>query len=137
MLVARGGLDGGDDLASDAELGEVAEARLAVGAEVADRLVEADEALLDEVVGVPSGEEVGGGLQAHETVVSPDEPVICVAVALLGEGDQETIFNPRFRVRVMGDSGHEQILSVGPPLRAAPNLLSGALLPRRQSYVIA
>ena len=44
VLVARRRLDRGDDLAGDAELGEVAEARLAVGAEVADRLVEADAA---------------------------------------------------------------------------------------------
>ena len=50
VLVARRGLDRGDDLARDAQLREVAERRLAVGAVVADRLVEADEALLDQVV---------------------------------------------------------------------------------------
>ena len=111
VLVARRRLDGGDDLARDAELGEVAEARLAIGAEVADRLVEADEALLDEIVGVAAGEEVRGGLQAHEAVVAPDEPVVGVAIALLRQGDQEAILDLRFRVRVMGDSSHEQILS--------------------------
>jgi hypothetical protein len=41
VLVAGRGLDRGDDLAGDAELGEVAEARLAVGPVVANRLVEA------------------------------------------------------------------------------------------------
>ena len=39
MLVARSGLDRGDDLAGYAELGEVPEARLPVGPEVPDRLV--------------------------------------------------------------------------------------------------
>jgi len=58
VLVARRGLDRGDDLARDAQLREVAEARLAVGAEVADRLVQTDEAFLDEVVAVAAGEEV-------------------------------------------------------------------------------
>src|ERR671919_796208 len=42
MLVAAGRLHRGDDLPGDAQLGEVAKARLAVGAEVPDRLVEAD-----------------------------------------------------------------------------------------------
>jgi len=36
----------------------------------------------------------------------------------------------------MGDSGHEQVLSRGTLLSDASNLLSGALLPWRQSYVI-
>ena len=111
VLVAGGGLHRRDDLPRDAQLGEVAKARLAVGAKVADRLIQAEEPLLDEIVGVAPGEEVGGGLQAHEAVVALDEPVVCVAVALLRKGDQEAIFNPRFRVRVMRDSCHEQILS--------------------------
>src|SRR5919204_3200149 len=52
VLVARRGLHGRDDLARDAQLGEVAKARLPVRAVVADRLVEPDEPLLDEVVAV-------------------------------------------------------------------------------------
>src|SRR5450432_3406609 len=76
VLVAGRCLDGRDDLAGDAELGEVAEARLAVGPEVPDRLVEADQALLDEIVGVAAGEKVRGGLQAYETVITPDQTVI-------------------------------------------------------------
>jgi hypothetical protein len=52
VLVAGRGLDRGDDLPGDAELGEVAEGRLAVGAVVADRLVEAEQAFLDQVVGL-------------------------------------------------------------------------------------
>src|SRR3954470_9995853 len=58
VLVARGRLDRGDDLPRDAQLGEVAERRLAVGPVVAHGLVEADEPFLDEVVGVAAGEEV-------------------------------------------------------------------------------
>jgi len=70
---------------------------LAIGAEVTDRLVEADQPLLDEIVGISAGEEVGGGLQAHEAVVAPDEPIVCVPVSLLRQGDQEDILNLRFR----------------------------------------
>src|SRR5204863_3373040 len=118
----------------DAQLGEVAKARLAVAAEVADGLVEADERLLDEVVGVAAGEEVGGRLQAHEAVVAAHEPVVGVAIAELGERDQVAVINLYFRVRVVGDSCHEQILSgLFPRARPGLNLLSGALLPRRQS----
>src|SRR4029077_2515689 len=71
--------------------------------------------LLDEIVGVAAGQEVGGGLQAHETVVAPDEPVVRVAIAELCEGDQISVIDLRFRVRVIGDSCHEQILSCGQP----------------------
>ena len=108
VLVARCGLHGGDDLTGDTELGEVAKARLAVGTEVANRLIEADEALLDEVVGVPSGEEVGGGLQPHEAVVAAHEAVVGGAVALLRKGDQKTIINLDLRLRVTVDTCHEQ-----------------------------
>jgi hypothetical protein len=70
VLVARGGLDRGDDLARDAQLSEVAKARLAVGAVVADRLVEADQAFLDEVLAVAAREEVGRRLEPYETLVA-------------------------------------------------------------------
>ena len=62
VLVAGGGLDRGDDLAGDAELGEVAEAGLAIGPEVPDRLVETDQSLLNQVVGVAADQEVGEAL---------------------------------------------------------------------------
>ena len=99
VLVAGRGLDRGDDLARDAQLGEVAEARLAVGAVVADRLVQADEALLDQIVGVAAGEEVRRGLEPDEAVVTADEAVVRVGVALLREGDQEAILNLRLSLR--------------------------------------
>ena len=50
VLEAGRGLDRGDDLPRHAELGEAAERRLLVGAEVAHRLVEADQPLLDQVL---------------------------------------------------------------------------------------
>src|SRR6185295_7421603 len=100
VLVARGGLDRRDDLARDAELGEVAEARLAVGAEVADRLVEADEALLDEIVAVAAGEEVRRGLQAHETVVAAHQTVVGRRIPLLRKGNQVAILDLNLRLRV-------------------------------------
>ena len=126
VLVARGGLHGGDDLARDAQLGKVAKARLAVASEVADGLVEADEPLLDEVVGVAAGEEVGGRLQAHEAVVAAHEPVVGVAIAELGERDQVAVINLYFRVRVVGDSCHEQILSGLFPRRGQASICSVA-----------
>jgi hypothetical protein len=75
---------------------------------------------LDEVFRVPSREEVGGGLQSHKAVIAPDETLIGVAIALFRKGDQERILNLRFRVRVMGDSSHEQILSEGTASMAGP-----------------
>jgi len=91
VLVARRRLDRGDDLARDAELGEVAEARLAVRAVVADRLVEADEPLLDQVIAVTAGDEVRRGLQPDEPLVAADEPVVGGVIALLGKRDQESV----------------------------------------------
>src|SRR6478672_8323412 len=75
MLEAGGGLDRRDDLARHAELGEAAERRLLVVTEVPHRLVEADQALLDQILGVASGEEVRAGLQADESRVTADQPV--------------------------------------------------------------
>ena len=81
VLVAGCRLDRGDDLARDAQLGEVAEARLAIGPIVADRLVETDESLLDQVVGIAAGEEVRRGLEPDETVVTADDPVVGIGVS--------------------------------------------------------
>ena len=126
VLVAGGGLHGGDDLAGDAELGEVAKARLAVGAEVADGLVEAHQPLLDEVFGVSPGEEVGGGLQADEAVIAADETVVGVAVALLGQGDQEAILNLGFRVSGYGRFGPRADPFYGPRVYGQPRTCSVA-----------
>ena len=129
VLVARRRLDRGDDLARDAELREVAEARLAVGAVVAHGLVEADEALLDEVVGVAAGEEVRRGLQADEAVVPAHDPVVGGRIALLGKGDEVAILNLNLTLRAEGDTGHER--SFLPAVAGTTEELSGALLPWR------
>jgi hypothetical protein len=84
VLEARRRLDGGDDLARDAELREAAERRLLVRAEVADRLVEADHALLDEVVAVAASEKVRARLEAHESGVLPHQRVEGLAAAVPG-----------------------------------------------------
>ena len=81
VLLPSGRLDGGDDLAGDAELGEGPERRLAVGPEVADRLVEPDHAFLLDVVGVGADQEVAPRLGARETAVALEQHVQRVAVA--------------------------------------------------------
>src|SRR6185436_15323909 len=80
VLVAGRRLDGGDDLARDAELGEAAERRL-LRAVVPHGLVEADQPLLDEVFGVAPGEEVRARLQADEAGVAPHQLVERALVA--------------------------------------------------------
>jgi hypothetical protein len=85
VLVARRRLDRGDDLARDAQLGEIAERRLAVAAEVADRLIEADEPFLDQVFRIAADQEVRGRLQADERVIAPYEAVVGIRAALFGE----------------------------------------------------
>src|SRR4051795_12792755 len=136
VLVARRGLDRGDDLARDAELGEVAEARLAVGPVVAVCLVEPDEALLDEVVAVAAGEEVRRRLQAHEAVVAAHEPLVRRGVALLGQRDEVTVIDLDLRLSVGGETGHERSFlprcGREPPANGIVWVLSGALLPWRQ-----
>jgi hypothetical protein len=69
VLLARRRLDRGDDLARDAQLGEGAERGLQLGVEVTDRLVEADHALLDDVLAVGADQEVRAGLDAGERAV--------------------------------------------------------------------
>jgi hypothetical protein len=98
VLVAGRGLHRGDDLAGDAELGEVAKARLTVGPVVADRLVEAEQALLDQVVRLAPEEEVRRGLQADETAIPLDDRVVGVGPAVLGEGDKVVIVKLSLRV---------------------------------------
>src|SRR6266540_2243838 len=82
VLEPRRRLDRGDDLPRDAELGERPERRLLVRAEVADRLVEADQSLLDQVLGVAAGEEVRARLEPHESRVAADQEVERRAVAV-------------------------------------------------------
>jgi hypothetical protein len=99
VLVAGRGLHRGDDLTRDAELGEVSEARLTIGAVVANRLVEADQALLNQVVGVAAGEKVRRCLEADEAVITADDPIVRIRVPLLRERDEIPILELRLSLR--------------------------------------
>jgi hypothetical protein len=61
---------------------------LLVGAEVADSLVEADQPLLDEVLGIAAGEKVGTRLEPDEACVAADQDVERRAVAVAGAHDE-------------------------------------------------
>src|SRR4051794_39478367 len=111
VLVARRRLHRGDDLAGDAQLREVAERGLAVGAVVAHGLVQADQALLDQVVRVAAGEEVRRRLEPDEAVVTADDPVIGGGIPLLGKGDEGSVLNLDLTLRLCGNPRHEQLLS--------------------------
>src|SRR3990172_11914945 len=91
VLEARRRLDGRDDLPRDAELGEAPEGGLLVGAEVAHRLVEADQALLDEVVRLAAGDEVRARLQPDEAGVAAHERVERGAVAVPRPDDEAQV----------------------------------------------
>src|SRR5438105_9354026 len=80
MLETGGRLDRRDDLPGHAQLGKASERGLLVGPEIPNRLVEADQALLDEVVRVAAGQEVGARLEPHEPGVAPDQDVERAAV---------------------------------------------------------
>src|SRR5207247_1303150 len=73
VLEAGRGLDRRDDLPCHAQLREAAKGRFLVGAEIAYRLVEADQPLLDQVFGIPAGEEVGARLQPDESRIALDQ----------------------------------------------------------------
>src|SRR5207247_303040 len=77
-----------DDLPRYAELGEVAKARLAIGAVVPDRLVEADQAFLDQVVRVAADQKIRRRLQPHETVIAAHHSIERAGRTLLGKRDQ-------------------------------------------------
>jgi hypothetical protein len=73
VLLPRRALDCGDDLSRDAELGEGAERGLTLGLEVADGLVKADHAFLDNILFVGTDQEIGARLYAREVLVSDEE----------------------------------------------------------------
>ena len=103
VLEAGRALDRRDDLARDAELRERAEARVLVDAVVADRLVEADQPLLLEVLAVAAGQEVARGLEADEAVVAADQGVERPSVAVPRPQDECEIV--RFALRTARDVG--------------------------------
>ncbi len=106
MLEARGRLDRRDDLASHAQLGERAERRLLVVSEVPHRFVEADQPLLDEILGVAAGQEVRAGLEADEAGIAADQLVEGLAVAVSCLDDELQILElPLNPVGWAGDGG--------------------------------
>ena len=74
--------------------------RLAVGPEIADRLVEADQPFLDEVLAVAADEEVRRRLQAHEGRITPDEPVVRVVAALSRQREKISIIKLNLSLRL-------------------------------------
>jgi hypothetical protein len=88
VLEARRRLDRRDDLSRHAELREASERRLLVVAEVPDRLVEADQPFLNQVLWVAPREEVRARLQPDEAGVSADERVERALVAVPRPHDQ-------------------------------------------------
>src|SRR6185295_13892608 len=105
VLVPGRRLHRGDDLTGDAELREVAKARLAIGAVVADRLVEAEQAFLDQVVCLAAKQEVGRCLEPDEAAVAADYRVVGIGPSVLGEGDQIMVIKLRLRVRISRPEG--------------------------------
>ena len=99
MLLAGRRLDGGDDLAGDAQLGEGPERGLSVVAEVTHGLVQADHALLLDVVEVGANEEVAAGLGAHEPAVALEEGVESLNVADAVASDELVIAEVGGRVQ--------------------------------------
>jgi hypothetical protein len=73
VLLAGRGLDGGDDLSGDAQLGERPERRELVAPEVADRLIEAYHPFLDDILAIRPDQEVGFGFDADEVPVLGDQ----------------------------------------------------------------
>src|SRR5262249_52388150 len=91
-------LDRRDDLTGDAELREAPERRLLVGTEVANRLVQADQALLDEIFRVAPGEEVRARLQPDEAGVAPHQDVHGTAVPVAGTQHELEVFELSLRL---------------------------------------
>src|SRR5262249_5340035 len=79
---------------------EVAKARLAVGSVVPHCLVEAEQAFLDQIIGLPPEQEVGRSLEAHEAAVAAHDRVVGVGSTFLGESDQVVIIKLSLRVSV-------------------------------------
>src|SRR5262249_53573603 len=86
------GLDRGDDLPGDAQLGETPERGLLVRAIVSNRLVEADHPLLDEIVAVAAGEEVRARLEPDEALVALEQLVECCLAAVASLEDELEVF---------------------------------------------
>src|SRR5437660_6837475 len=108
VLLAPGAADGRDELPGDAEIGEGPERGTLAGLEVADRLEQADHALLNDVVAVGPGQEVGTGLHASEVPVPGEQrfgsPGVAVAVPL-----EELLVGGDVVARLLDDGGEDGV----------------------------
>ena len=73
VLLPRRGLDRGDDLAGDAQLGERPERRQLLPPEVPNGLVEADHPLLDDILAIGPDQKVRLGFDSDEVAVLVDQ----------------------------------------------------------------
>ena len=88
MLFARRALDRGDDLPGDAQLRKRAKRRLLAELIVANGLVQADHALLDDVLAVGADQKIGARLAADDLLVADVQHVLRVGIAHADALDQ-------------------------------------------------
>ena len=74
-------------------------------AEVADRLVEPDQALLHEILAVAAGQEVRARLQPDEAGVAADEVIHRLLVAVASPDDELQILELTLRLLLSADFG--------------------------------
>src|SRR5439155_22750217 len=89
--LAGGRLDGGDDLAGDSQLRERPERRLTLDLVVADRLVQADQRLLLDVVAVAAHQEVPAALGPGEAAIALDQDLLGLAIAALSKDGEVVV----------------------------------------------
>jgi len=82
VLLARGRLDGGDDLPRDAQLGERAERRHLGWAEIPDGLIKTDHALLNDILPVRANKKVRARLRSYKIFIFVEEIFESVAVVV-------------------------------------------------------
>jgi hypothetical protein len=98
VLFTRGGLDGGDDLPRDAKIGKAAKRRLPVKLIVYNRFVQADHALLNDILAIRTDEKIRARLAADDLLVARIERLFGARVARTMEAKQ-ILVTQRFVVR--------------------------------------
>jgi len=86
VFLTRGCFDGGDDLASHAELGESSEGGVLLDLEIADRLIQTDHPFLDDVFLVRSRKEIRTRLGSSVVAIAVEKHLDGSLAALAGEG---------------------------------------------------
>src|SRR5690606_16485109 len=84
VLLARGRLDGGNDLAGDAELGKGPERGQLVRAKIADRLVKTDHPFLDDILAIRADQKIRARFRAHKVLILVDQILKCDRVPFSG-----------------------------------------------------